>query len=269
MPFVCGHASQQQLHILEDVAKRLSITTPARGVCNARKQQSVRGARCCNALSQRGPARWTCKCTLQLLHLLLAASNFNIGALALVIDGLQPRAVLAEGRLHLQLLLDGRVGQLRPVALHLRGRAERSLQPPRRVLHLLQLALQPLKLRLALIRRHPSGMQFCDSNTELSCWRHTTYTVISATLYNSSKLSWKGSTGEDNLSRIQDKPWADMSVAGNVLHGQPVVSTASRQKPLERRRRRAHLAKLGLEGAKLSLGNGLLVGQRVQLGAGQ
>ncbi len=63
---------------------------------------------------------------------------------------LEARAVLAEGGLHLQLLLNGRVRQLRAMALHLGGRPEGALQPARRVLHVLQLPLQPLELRLAL-----------------------------------------------------------------------------------------------------------------------
>ena len=65
---------------------------------------------------------------------------------------LQARAVLAEGGLHLQLLLNGRVRQLRAVALHLGGRPEGALQPARRVFHVLQLPLQPLELRLTLPR---------------------------------------------------------------------------------------------------------------------
>jgi hypothetical protein len=49
---------------------------------------------------------------LQLLHLLLPACNVHVGALPLVIDLLQPRAMLAEGCLDLQLLLNGSVRQL-------------------------------------------------------------------------------------------------------------------------------------------------------------
>ena len=58
--------------------------------------------------------------------------------------------MLAECGLDLQLLLDGRIRQLRTVALHLGGRPEGALQPARRVLHVLQLAFQALELRFAL-----------------------------------------------------------------------------------------------------------------------
>ena len=51
--------------------------------------------------------------TLQLLHLLLAARHLDVGALPAVVDALQPRAVLTERRLHLDLLLDRRIRQLR------------------------------------------------------------------------------------------------------------------------------------------------------------
>ena len=52
--------------------------------------------------------------TLQLLHLLLAARDVHVGALPLVVNLLQARAVLTEGRLNLQLLLDGGICQLQP-----------------------------------------------------------------------------------------------------------------------------------------------------------
>ena len=55
---------------------------------------------------------WLYRCTLQLLHLLLPAGDVHVGALPLVIDLLQARAVLAEGCLDLQLLLNGSVRQL-------------------------------------------------------------------------------------------------------------------------------------------------------------
>lgn len=63
---------------------------------------------------------------------------------------LQAGAVLAEGRLHLQLLLDRSVGGGGTVALHLSGTAKGALQPPRRVFYVLQLPLEAVKLRLAL-----------------------------------------------------------------------------------------------------------------------
>ena len=59
---------------------------------------------------------------------------------------------------HLELLLDRRVRQLVAVALHLGGAAVRAVQAAaRRVLHLLQLALEPLKLGLAL----PTRRSYC------------------------------------------------------------------------------------------------------------
>ena len=70
--------------------------------------------------------------------------------------------MLPERGLHLQLLLDGRVRQLRAVALHLGSRAEGALQPARRVLHVLQLALQALKLGLPLGRYKP-GLGLCTN----------------------------------------------------------------------------------------------------------
>ncbi len=68
---------------------------------------------------------------------------------------LQAGAVLAKGRLDLQLLLDGGVGSGGAVAFHLGGRPEGALEAPRRVLHLLQLPLQAVKLRLSL-QRNPT-----------------------------------------------------------------------------------------------------------------
>ena len=68
---------------------------------------------------------------------------------------LQASAVLPEGSLDLQLLLNGGVSQLGPVPLHLCCSAEGALQPPGLVLHLLQLTLQAVKLWLTL---HSQGV---------------------------------------------------------------------------------------------------------------
>ena len=65
--------------------------------------------------------------------------------------------MLSEGSLDLQLLLDGSIGQLGSMALHLCCCAEGALQPPRLVLHLLQLTLQTVKLWLTL---HPETHPF-------------------------------------------------------------------------------------------------------------
>ncbi len=87
---------------------------------------------------------------MQLLHLLLSLGHLKLRALASVVYALQARPVLPERGLHLQLLLNGRVRQLRPVPLHLGRAAEGALQTARLALHLLQLALETVKLRLAL-----------------------------------------------------------------------------------------------------------------------
>ena len=63
---------------------------------------------------------------------------------------LQASAVLSEGSLDLQLLLNCSVSQLGAVALHLSSCPEGALKPPRLVFHILQLALQPVKLWLTL-----------------------------------------------------------------------------------------------------------------------
>ena len=88
--------------------------------------------------------------TAELLHLLLPAAHLALGALLDLVDALQLGPVLAEGCLHLQLLLNGCVSCLSPVALHFRSCAVGALQPPRRIFQFLQLALQPLKARLSL-----------------------------------------------------------------------------------------------------------------------
>eukprot|EP00955_Chlamydomonas_euryale_P017648 188644-Chlamydomonas_euryale.AAC.3 len=63
---------------------------------------------------------------------------------------LQPRAQLPKRRLHLELLLDRRVCQLRAVALHLGSRAVCAVKPAVCRLDLVQLALETLKFGLAL-----------------------------------------------------------------------------------------------------------------------
>lgn len=72
----------------------------------------------------RPPARATL--TGELLHLLLPPRHGQLRLAAVVVDALQPLALLPEGRLHLDLLLDGRVRQLRTVALHLCEKGERK-----------------------------------------------------------------------------------------------------------------------------------------------
>ena len=58
--------------------------------------------------------------------------------------------MLTEGSLDLELLFNGRIGQLRSLPFHFCCCTERALQPTRLVLHILQLPLEPIKFRLAL-----------------------------------------------------------------------------------------------------------------------
>ena len=81
---------------------------------------------------------------------------------------LQARAVLAEGSLHLQLLFYGSICHLGAVALHLCCCTEGTFHPPRRILHILQLALQPLELRLPLCtRRGGQGSDDIQKHTHI------------------------------------------------------------------------------------------------------
>ena len=65
--------------------------------------------------------------------------------------------MLSESSLDLKLLFNGCISQLGAVALHLCSSAEGALQAPGLVLHLLKLALQPVKLWLALQCQHAVG----------------------------------------------------------------------------------------------------------------
>ncbi len=64
---------------------------------------------------------------------------------------LEACAVLTESCLHLQLLLNGSIGQLCPLPFHLCGSPEGALQPSGLILHILQFPLEPIKLWLTLV----------------------------------------------------------------------------------------------------------------------
>ena len=66
--------------------------------------------------------------------------------------------MLSEGSLDLKLLFNGCISKLRSLPLHLCCCTECALQPPRLVLHILQLPLEPIKLWLTLANKFPQVM---------------------------------------------------------------------------------------------------------------